>query len=450
MRKTTGLLLLVVGATWAAPVRAPGMPLPSAPVDFYLGGIQVNEPDLGHWVEALDRARLNTVSVTVYAHQGDWDRAHLWWSDGEPAVVEEIRAAKRRGLHVVLILRVALDHAFPRNRFFWHGMIMPRSGAELESWFDRYGEFVSKWATIAERERVDVLGIGSEMKSLSATLPIGRWGNAKNYYGYRWYQRAYTRRALEFEREIEAAGERFDGLRERLLARKAAHEAWARQVYLREGRGTFRRINERRRTVLGRWLGLIRDVRAVYHGKLTYAANFDNYFNVGFWHALDLIGINAYFPLRDDVRTDLGAADKLAALRDGWRRTLDGIRGFRRRQQLDSKPVLFTEIGYTRWLDSSIQPWAHTGFSVLGWTGRKRLVIWSEQPLDERERRLALRALREEHRRGADGLLCGLLYWKLTTREEHEAIEPFALHVGPGSDDRVVEELRRLGQTARR
>jgi len=443
MRRAAAVLLLAVGAGLSAPQPA----LRSArvdpePTDFYLGGIQVNEPDLGRWVEELRSAGLDTASVTVYAHQGDWDRAHLWWSNEEPAVLSEIRAAKRAGLKVVLILRVALDHAFARNRFLWHGMIMPRTAEEIESWFDGYGAFVGSWAAIAEREGVDVLGIGSELKSLTATLPITRWGAIKNYYGYIWYQRVYVRRALAFERAIEAAGGELGGLRDRLGARRRAHEHWARQAYLRDGSGSLRRINERRHAILRRWLGLIDEVRAIYGGRLTYAANFDNYRNVGFWHALDLIGINAYFPLRDDVRAGIPPVDKLDLLREGWRRTFEEIRAFRRRQGLGSKRVLFTEIGYTRRLDSSVQPWAHEGFSVLGWKGRpRRLVVWSEQPIDERERRLALRALRERHQRDGGDLLCGLLYWKLTTRVEHEAIEPFALHVGPGSDDLMLAEL---------
>ena len=38
--------------------------------DFYLGGIQVNEADHSHWVETLAESGMNTVAVTVYAHQG--------------------------------------------------------------------------------------------------------------------------------------------------------------------------------------------------------------------------------------------------------------------------------------------------------------------------------------------------------------------------------------------
>lgn len=43
------------------------------------------------------------------------------------------------------------------------------------------------------------------------------------------------------------------------------------------------------------WFDLIAEVRKVYTGKITYAANWDNYEKIPFWHELDLIGLDAYF-----------------------------------------------------------------------------------------------------------------------------------------------------------
>ena len=127
--------------------------------DFYLGGIQVNEADHGRWVKRLGEVGMNTVAVTVYAKQGDWDSENLWWEEEEPWVVAEIRTAREQGLEAILVLRVALDHAFERNKFFWHGMIMPATQPELDEWFNRYRSFVRKWAEIAEREGVAVLAV---------------------------------------------------------------------------------------------------------------------------------------------------------------------------------------------------------------------------------------------------------------------------------------------------
>ncbi len=45
------------------------------------------------------------------------------------------------------------------------------------------------------------------------------------------------------------------------------------------------------------WEELIRDVRGVYAGKLTYAANWYDFMLVTFWGSLDYVGIDAYFPV---------------------------------------------------------------------------------------------------------------------------------------------------------
>jgi len=85
------------------------------------------------------------------------------------------------------------------------------------------------------------------------------------------------------------------------------------------------------------WEDLIEDVRKVYHGKITYAANWDNYQNVSFWDKLDLIGIDAYFPICD---AQSPSKNQLVTL---WEDKKLAIEKFR--EGVD-KPVIFTEYGY--------------------------------------------------------------------------------------------------------
>jgi len=414
---------------------------------FYVGGIQVNEPDHRHWVDTLSEIGMNTVAVTAYATQGEWDGAELWFADAEPSVLDEIRVARTRGLSVVLVLRVALDHGSPRNKFLWHGMIMPGSDEAIDAWFERYTEFVVKWAEICQREGVEILGIGSELKALTATLPITRWGNLENYYGYYWYQRLARNRALDFADEIERRHlwvrgyENYDDLETYLDDRFRHTTAWAGQAYLRDLDHTLQRINQRRDHINRHWIRLIARVREVYAGKLTYAANFDHYQNVGFWSQLDLMGINSYFSLRDDVDRELDPPETLALFIDRWRAVFEELDRFKASQGVSHLPVLFTEIGYTFRRHATVEPWAHDGFSIVGWKGRPhQLVVWSEQPVDYEERKLALTALRTVHlERGSD--LVGLLYWKLSTNEDHERIEPFVVHIGTDSTDPLQQAL---------
>ncbi len=98
------------------------------------------------------------------------------------------------------------------------------------------------------------------------------------------------------------------------------------------------------------WRRVIREVRAVYSGRLTYAANWHREFeDVTFWDALDWIGVQAYFPLStDDARTSL------ADLKAGWAPHLEALR---RVQRKFGKPLLFTEIGYKSTPGATRQPW---------------------------------------------------------------------------------------------
>ncbi|MGH9464335.1 MAG: glycoside hydrolase family 113, partial [Thermoanaerobaculia bacterium] len=345
MRRSLALFLLLAAGCAAAGAERDGA--------FLLGGIQVNEPDHGAWVEALQAAGMNAVQVTVYARQGDWDTADLWWESEEPWVVAEARAAKARGLAVVLVLRVALDHAYPRNRFFWHGMILPTSDAQVAEWFRRYGEFVDQWAGVAQREGIDLLAIASEMNSLASTLPVAEvpvleeyWANAEKVAGEQGKLLAHG--AELAGRSIwMPGGESYPALDAYLADQAAAHRAWARQVAFLDAPDAVAAINERRRRLERGWEQVIEGARAAYAGRLTYAANFDQYREVGFWDRLDLLAINAYFPLRERLLEDSSEGELLAALRGGWRGILADLDAFRRATGIPAHPVLFSELGYT-------------------------------------------------------------------------------------------------------
>lgn len=98
------------------------------------------------------------------------------------------------------------------------------------------------------------------------------------------------------------------------------------------------------------WRELIRDIRKVYSGKLTYGANwYQEYEDVSFWEDLDYIGIQAYFPL---TKKEHPTVDELVK---GWKPHVRKIEGLAKRY---NKPILFTEIGYKSSCDAAIEPWA--------------------------------------------------------------------------------------------
>ncbi|MDC8002578.1 hypothetical protein POV27_00815 [Aureisphaera galaxeae] len=104
-----------------------------------------------------------------------------------------------------------------------------------------------------------------------------------------------------------------------------------------------------------KWSAFIQNVKTVYTGKLTYAANWNReYQEVPFWSELDYIGIQAYFPLSD------GGNPSLEQLEDAWQPFISEMKEVSDRFQ---KPVLFTEMGYRSLQGTSRIPWEWGSFS---------------------------------------------------------------------------------------
>ena len=98
-----------------------------------------------------------------------------------------------------------------------------------------------------------------------------------------------------------------------------------------------------------RWRRIIAAVRAVYRGKVTYGANWNEYPGVKFWDALDYIGVLAYFPLstlRNPSASDLAA---------GWEKRAAELGRFSAEQR---KQFLFVEIGYNENARAAAEPWS--------------------------------------------------------------------------------------------
>ncbi len=110
------------------------------------------------------------------------------------------------------------------------------------------------------------------------------------------------------------------------------------------------------------WRALISEIRQVYSGELTYAANFTEYEKVKFWDVLDYIGIQAYFPLADVNDPDLNQLIK------GWNNIIPAIENVQKRFK---KPILFTEIGYCNTVDAAVEPWI--------WPNERKAIALSEE-----------------------------------------------------------------------
>lgn len=97
------------------------------------------------------------------------------------------------------------------------------------------------------------------------------------------------------------------------------------------------------------WSRLINRVKSLYSGKITYAANWDSYGRIPFWDELDLIGVDAYFPLSEEKHASL------EQIRNGWQPWKEAMRKL---AQKHDKKLMFTEYGYRSTTYNVKEPWS--------------------------------------------------------------------------------------------
>jgi len=98
------------------------------------------------------------------------------------------------------------------------------------------------------------------------------------------------------------------------------------------------------------WQQLIKKVRKIYKGQLTYSANWDEYQKISFWQSLDFIGVDTYFPINRMETPD-------------YKRTLKNWRSIHKQMRKLSKKadkkILLTEFGYRNVSYAGKRPWTH-------------------------------------------------------------------------------------------
>ena len=147
----------------------------------------------------------------------------------------------------------------------------------------------------------------------------------------RWFE-SYKSYVLPYAREAQAAGADLFCVGRELDATVAAREA--------------------------DWRRLIRSIRREFKGPLTYSSNFDTFPEIGFWDALDFIGVSAYYPLAEEPDP------KLAALEAGWERALAPLDAAARRWR---RPVLLTEAGFPAVASAARAPWREVPTTADVW-----------------------------------------------------------------------------------
>lgn len=225
---------------------------------------------------------------------------------GAEPMRDSIRAVKKAGVEWVAI------HPYARVRT--DGSIVARPAAETG--------YLPRAVTIAKEEKVHLL-----------------WKPHLAYWGsFEW------RGAIDFGNDQAAWKRFFKGYRE-FIVDQARFAQRAKAPFFSVGIEYAKTMGHEKA-----WRSIIADVRRVYRGKITYAANWDDYHRVPFWDALDIIGVQAYFPLGG---TNPPPTRK--QVEKAWDGHLAALRSLSKRY--GNKPVVFTEIGYPRSPHAAAEPW---------------------------------------------------------------------------------------------
>jgi len=107
------------------------------------------------------------------------------------------------------------------------------------------------------------------------------------------------------------------------------------------------------------WNSVINAIRAIYKGPLAYAANAtyagDEFTAVVFWDQMDVLGLDAYFPLTDQDDPSVPQLVSAWSMNRNSENIVADVLNFAAAHP--SQPVLFSEIGYRSISGANVAPW---------------------------------------------------------------------------------------------
>jgi serralysin len=238
------------------------------------------------WHDEYQGSTGSSARQTLAAAHANWSGVLLtWYMPDRPAtsIAPDSQRTPSDGALTAAIgdlhqlgVKVMLKPHVDTSDGSWRGSITP---SDANAWFASYSAYMTQMARFAEQQQVEMLCIGTELKTMSG----------------------------------------------------ATHSA--------------------------HWTDLIKQIRAQYHGLLTYAANAnspgDEFTSVCFWDQVDLIGLDAYAALTN--KNDPSQAELVA----GWSQGPNGdmLAAYRNLASSRNKSVIFTEIGYRSMAGANRAPW---------------------------------------------------------------------------------------------
>ncbi|WP_120752592.1 hypothetical protein [Aquimarina sp. BL5] len=221
-------------------------------------------------IDDLVRSNTEWVAIVPFFDQEDEETLKMrtpkkvgQWSRRDSVYINRITELKGRNIHIMLKPHLWLSSG-------WRSNLKQSTSSDWDIWFDSYRKNMIHYTTMAAKTNVELLCIGTELKSSLIAQPE-------------------------------------------------------------------------------KWKTLIKEIKIIYKGKLTYAANWDGEYElIDFWDELDYIGIQAYFPLTETSNPDINT------VKNGWNAHVEMLEALSKKHE---KPILFTEIGYKSEASATIEPW---------------------------------------------------------------------------------------------
>ncbi len=117
-------------------------------------------------IDALVINQINWISQTPFGWQRDANTSTLntnftsdriWWGESDEGISKTTQLALKAGIKTML-----KPHLWVRNG--WPGDIVMKSDTAWQHWFDNYEKFIIHYAELAEKNKIQILCIGTELQ----------------------------------------------------------------------------------------------------------------------------------------------------------------------------------------------------------------------------------------------------------------------------------------------
>lgn len=139
-------------------------------VCFVAGREEVTEKEIA----ALKKCNVTWISQTPFAFQREatssnittnFSSDRIWWGESDEGISRTTLLAKKAGIKTILKPHIWVSKS-------WPGDIVMKSDTAWQSWFRLYGKFILHYAELAEKNKIETLCIGTELKQ---TLKDEEW-----------------------------------------------------------------------------------------------------------------------------------------------------------------------------------------------------------------------------------------------------------------------------------